>query len=112
MALLEKGDKVAVAHRRLFPDDRLRFFIGTVEKFRDGIARVRGYSWVQDPFAGTFIRKDGDVRTKLLPLRSGALLAYVLPEETDVDAVRFEAEKDGALWLTDGAALRMNMTER
>jgi hypothetical protein len=107
--IIAPGDKLAIAHRRLFAEDRLRFFIGTLEAYEEGMARLTGYSWVHEPFAGTFHRKEG-ARTKVLPLAAGGFITYVLPGTCAVDAVRFEA-RGGMLWMTDGMDFRLDMTE-
>jgi hypothetical protein len=108
--LLAPGDKLAVAHRRLFAEDKLRWFIGAVDAYEQGIVRVTGYTWVQDVFAGAFVRKDRPT-TKLLSLFSGGLLVYVLPTSARVEDVRFESQRDGSVWLTDGDDLQIDMTE-
>jgi hypothetical protein len=41
--LLEPEDKVLVVHRRLFEGDHQRFFVGIVENYEEGIAKVSGF---------------------------------------------------------------------
>ena len=108
--LLAPGEKVAVAHRRLFADDKHRWFIGAVDAYEHGLARVTGYTWVQDAFAGAFVRKDRPT-TKLISLFSGGLLVYVLPGSSRAEDLRFESQRDGTIWLSDGDDFRMDMTE-
>lgn len=109
--ILAEGDKVLIVHRRLFELDAARFFIGTVEAYEDGVARVTGHSWVKDQLAGGMIERQGR-RTKLLALASGTLIVYRLPDDVDPLSLHFEAPKEGGLWLADGGKLRMDLREK
>lgn len=46
--MLEQGEKLLIVHRRLFDKDTPRFFIGEVEAFETGLAKVKGYTFVKD----------------------------------------------------------------
>ena len=109
-AVLTPGDKLAIACRRLFLRDRLRFSIGTVEAYEEGIARVAGHSWIHDPFAGTDVRKESAAR-KVLSIVSGTLLVYVLPPEIKVDALHLDLHDNGNLDLCDNQQWRLNVSE-
>lgn len=107
--ILQAGDKVLVAHRRLFENDHGRYFVGEVEAFDFGIAKVRGWSWMRDSYQGAPVRK-ADLRTKLLSLSSGTLILYVLPRSTVLESLRLASE-GGELVLTDGEQFVMNLAE-
>jgi hypothetical protein len=107
--VLKAGDKVLVAHRRLFDGDESRFFVGRVDAYEAGVVRVTGHSFVRDRVVGRLIAKAGD-RTKLLSLSSGTLIAYQLPDSTSLDTVQFVSE-GLRLWLTDGNGLTMDLAE-
>jgi hypothetical protein len=49
-------------------------------------------------------------RTKILPLSSGTLLVYQLPDTVTLDRAKFLI-KDGRLSLTDGDNFTMNLAE-
>jgi hypothetical protein len=108
--ILEAGSKILVVHRRLFETDHSRFFLGIVDGYDQGVAKVRGNTWMRDPFTAEYFQK-GDLRTKLVAVGSGTLLIYELPPETDLQAIRFAANKDGKLLLTDGKQLKVDLTE-
>lgn len=108
--ILEEGGRVLIVHRRLFEADHPRYFVGIVDAYEAGVIRVSGYTWVRDSFNGTFARKE-ELRTKIFSIASGTLIVYQLPSGTDVKAIRFELNKDGKLTLTDGGALKMDLTE-
>ena len=107
--LVEMGSKLLVVHRRLFLDDASRFFIGSVESYDVGVARVRGHTWVKDPLAGSFYKKE-DSRTKFISFSSGALIVYLLPDETDMNKASLEL-KQNKLFLTDFQGVTMDLTE-
>ena len=107
--LLKEGDKVLVSHRRLFPRDEPRFFLGTVEDYEAGVVKLTGHSFIRDLFTGIVEKKD--TRTKLISLSSGTLMVYVLPDHVLLDSVEFHWE-DGWLLLSDGRDFTMNLAER
>ena len=100
-----------MAHRRLFADDSPRFFTGVVEHYEQGIARVRGHSWLRDPVRGD-VAKKGDQRVKLVALGSGTLLVYLLDEDVDMDRLRFDRGSGQEIVVHDGSGFEMDLTER
>ena len=70
--LLVQGTKLLICHRRLFPEDPVRFFFGTVEEYSEGVAKLSGFSWTRDSTRG-FQRKS-DRRTKFVSIASHALI--------------------------------------
>ncbi len=107
--MLAAGNKIVIAHRRLFDRDEPRYFIGEVVDYEQGIIKVSGYSFVRDAMTGNFIRKN-DRRTKMVSL-AGAFLFYIIPDETNIDTVRFQVN-EAELTLIDGKSMTMNMTEQ
>ena len=98
--ILKPGDPVLVVHRRLFDNDKQRFFVGTVEACEEGLASVNGYSFARENVEGSYARKS-DAHAKIVSLSSGSLITYRLPRQCDVDAARIVAH-DGRLVLSDG----------
>jgi hypothetical protein len=107
--LLKEGDKVLLAHRRLFAGDTIRYFVGRVDGYENGLIKVTGQSYVRDLVHGGVAEKS-EIRTKILSLSSGTLIVYQLPDETQLDRLNFLAE-EGHLVLSDGDRLVMNLTE-
>lgn len=107
--LLEKGNRLLVAHRRLFEGDLPRFFVGEVEAYEDGIARIGGYSFVRDIGSQDLLRK-ADRRTKLVALASPAYIVYQIAGDLDVGAARIRWV-EGGLRLTEGERVVMNLAE-
>lgn len=107
--ILNPGDNLLIVHRRLFECDQSRFFVGAVEAYQDGIARVSGYSFARDSRGGNFCRKP-ERHTKLIAVASGTLMIYVVPAELAIDLVRMESNDTG-LCLADGKSFSMNISE-
>jgi hypothetical protein len=107
--LLRKGDKILVAHRRLFERDDVRFFVGQVDDYEDGIVKAKGHSYVRDVMGGLMIGK-AEERTKILALSSGTFLVYQLPDALALDDLKF-VFLDGLLSLTDGKEFTMDLAE-
>ncbi|MHC5209245.1 MAG: hypothetical protein ACYTG2_00830 [Planctomycetota bacterium] len=111
VTLLEPGDVVLAVHRRLFDEDPPRFFLGRVEAYTDGVARVAGQTWVFDEYAEKVLVKEGQ-RKKLLALASGTLIVYQLDREISLEQTEIVYEPDGSIWLTDHHTLRVDLSER
>ena len=107
--MLTPGDKLFIAHRRLFDGDEPRFFAGRVVAYEAGLAKVAGHAWVRERIRGEFGRK-ADERVKIVPLTSGAVIVYQLPDSVDLAKLRLETHKTHFL-LTDGR-FSMDLTDR
>ena len=107
--VLKPGNVVFVVHRRLYDRDSPRFFLGRVECYDSGVARVIGYSFGRDGVSGNFTRKS-DVRTKLFGIASGTLLVYCLPDEMAIEAARFEQSEQGVC-LVGSHGVSLNLSE-
>lgn len=108
--MLKPGDKLLIAHRRLFEEDQPRFFVGRVVAYADGIAKVAGHAWVKERVRGDFGRKP-DERIKFVPLTSGSVMAYELPAAVDLARLVMRSTKLG-LVFTDDAGFTMDLTDR
>ena len=108
--MLNPGDKLLIAHRRLFEEDQPRFFVGRVLAYENGIAKVAGHAWVKERVRAEFGRKP-DERIKFVPLTSGTIMAYELPATVDLARVVLRSTNMG-LVLTDDAKFSMDLTDR
>jgi hypothetical protein len=107
--VLKEGDKILIAHRRLYDGDEARFFAGIVVSYDAGAFRISGWTFLQDSATGMVFKKE-DLRTKLYSLASGTILVYGLPDDVEMGSLRFEG-REGELILTDAKNLHMNMSE-
>jgi hypothetical protein len=108
--ILETGAKILVCHRRLFPEDSPRFFVGTVVTHEAGVVKVTGITWTRDVAHG--FHKKRDPRTKLISLHTGTVIVYELPGEVEVEALRLEQPSGTEIILTDDQKFRMDLSER
>lgn len=109
--ILKTGDKVLVAHRRLFADDQPRFFVGVVDGYESGVVMASGYSWVRDSFSGDYDRSP-DRRTKVFSLVSGSVIVYRLPETCDAERAEVVQVGEHGLAIRDGSGFEMDLSER
>lgn len=108
--MLHTGDKVLIFHRRLFEEDHLRFFVGTINECDTGFAAVVGHSWIQDVHRGAFTRRP-DMRTLVIALSSD-LIVYKLAKFVELDHLTVEYGAAQEPVLTDGGEFRMDITDR
>ncbi len=108
--MLKQGEKLLIVHRRLFEKDTPRFFVGEVEAYEAGLAKVKGYTFVKDLFSGS-MKKKPDLRTKIMSIISGTFIVYQLPITVLLDSVRFELDQDGSLILRDKGDFAMDVGE-
>ena len=101
MTLLRPGEKLQVIERRAFDGDVRRHFVGEVEAADATVARVKGYTFVCNPMTGNFDRRE-PVRTRIIPLSAAGVVVYVIPEDIDIQAVRYEWEAGNRLVVRAG----------
>ncbi len=107
--LFEPNAKILVAHRRLFKEDSDRLFFGELLVFEDGIAKVRGRTFLPDPFRGGYQCKD-EVRIKMVAVASGSVMVYELPASVQLENLRVETQGIFTR-ITDGAGFYLDLTE-
>ena len=106
--LMAADSKVLVVHRRLFETDQSRYFVGRVEGYDAGVAKIRGRTWSRDQY-GRIVKK-ADERTKIVSLSSGTLIVYQLPFDTDLEALEIDVS-DEKVVLSDGKNFAMDLSE-
>ena len=108
---LQPGDNVLLSHRRLYVDDKSRFFVGTVLAFSEtnGLLKVEGFS-ISQPTAGTHFVKKISANAKIVSLTSGTVIVYQLPEIVDVTKAIL-VFKNGQTLLEDGNGVSIDLTE-
>ena len=108
--VLDVGDTVLVSHRRMFPHDEARFFVGQAIACDRELVKLEGYSFVRDLSSGQVVRK-AEKRIKILSLASPGYIFYQLPGSVDISSVNVKNET-GDLFLVDGQRTLMNLAER
>lgn len=98
--ILKQGEKVHIIHRRIFEKDHHRHFLGVVDAYDGGVARVTGHVYTVDPVKFTFIKRP-EVRTRLVSIVSGDVLVNIIPAKVNLEKVIYKQERK-AVRVTDG----------
>ncbi len=109
--VLATGDKVLIAHRRLYEHDQPRFFVGIVDVYDAGMMKVTGYCWIREPIRGD-LEKKADRRTKIISILSAGYIVYQLPSRLDLDALVLGHDNAKKVVLSDGDGFMMDLTDR
>jgi hypothetical protein len=107
--ILKPGEKVHIIHRRNYEKDRHRHFIGTVEFYDLGVARVTGHVYTVDPVKFSFMKRP-EPRTRLVSIVSGDVLVNILPAKVKLDNIIYKQERK-AVRVTDGSDWYLDLSE-
>jgi hypothetical protein len=107
--ILRSGEKVHVIHRRHYEKDSHRHFIGVVEDYESGVARVVGHVYTVDTTKFQYVRRP-EVRTRIISIVSGDLLINVIPPTVDIEKITYKQEKKGVR-VTDGSGWHLDLSE-
>jgi hypothetical protein len=107
--ILQKGEKVHVVHRRHLEKDPHRHFIGVVDAYENGLARVTGHIYTVDLMKFSFFRRP-EQRTRIIALGSGDVIVNVLPPSVELDKIVYKQEKK-CVRVTDGGQWQMEISE-
>jgi hypothetical protein len=107
--ILKKGEKIHVTHRRYFEKEARRHFVGTVEDYESGMARVTGYVYTVDRAKYAFVRRP-EKRTRIISLVSGDAFINVLPPSVDLEKIVYRQEGK-AVRVTDGSDWYLDLSE-
>ena len=107
--ILTSGEKIHVIHRRLVEKEPSRHFIGVVDAYEDGLARVTGNVYTMDRTIFAFIRRP-EARTRIISIISGDVLVNILPDFVDLERVTYENIKCGVP-VTDGRDWHLDISE-
>ena len=107
--VLDEGDRVLIVTRRLFPGDIQRHFVGTVDRGSNSAVRVHGHAFIRDAAHGGFVRRKGQ-RTRVFPL-DNTLIVFVLPDDVDIEEVKYDHPKPNQLVVTDGKHFNIDISE-
>ena len=107
--ILRPGEKIHLIQRRHFEHEPHRHFVGVVEAYEQGVARVTGHVFTVDTQTFQFFRRP-EPRTRIVSLASGEVLANVLPPEVDLEKIVYKLEAK-ALRVTDGSDWHLDISE-
>jgi hypothetical protein len=107
--ILQKGEKIHVIHRRTLDKEPHRHFVGVVDAYENGIARVTGHIFAVDSVKFVFFRRP-EVRTRIISLHAGDVLVNIVPPSVDLEKVIYKQEKK-SLRVTDGSGWHMDISD-
>ena len=98
-----------MVHRRLFEKEPHRHFIGVVDEYEAGVARVTGHVYTVDPVKFAFIRRP-EKRTRVISVIAGDLLVNVIPVSVDLEKIVYKQEAK-SVRVTDGGEWHVDLSE-
>ncbi len=107
--ILKPGEKLHVIHRRHFENEAHRHFVGVVEAYEAGVARLTGYVFTVDRVKYTFIKRP-EQRTRFISLLAADLLINLIPEDVDLAKIQYKQENK-QLRVTDGENWHLDLSE-
>lgn len=107
--ILTTGEKVHIIHRRHFEKEPHRHFVGQVEAYENGVARVTGHLFTVDPVKFKFFRRP-EPRTRIVSVAGGDVLVNVIPRNVDLDKIVYKQEAK-AVRVTDGSSWHLDLSE-
>jgi hypothetical protein len=107
--ILKPGEKVHVIHRRHYEKDLHRHFIGVVDAYDLGVARITGHVYTVEPVKFSFIKRP-EVRTRLVSVVSGDVLINIIPSKVNLEKIIYKQERK-AVRVTDGSDWHLDLSE-
>ena len=108
--MLSKGEKIFIITRRLFEKDLRRHFIGEVEDVSGAVLRAKGHAYVFDDGTNKFLLREED-RTRIFSMTDSGILILVLPENIQIEEIRYSIDAQNQRVISDGKAFRLNISE-
>ena len=108
--VIEPGEKIHVAFRRLFEGDMRRHFIGEVVIATESMIRAQGYTHLFDPRANLWVRHP-EFRVRLISLTDETAMINVLPRDASPEAAGYAVNDAGHLVMTDGETFALEVNE-
>jgi hypothetical protein len=108
--LLNPGEKMHVITRRLFQGDIRRHFAGEIVSASEGIARVKGYTYVFYPERNRYVRRP-ELRERIITLADAGNVIHVIPQEVNLAELVYGASADNRLVVTDRKSFSLDINE-
>ena len=107
--ILRSGEKIHVIHRRFYDKDPHRHFIGSVEAYEGGVARVVGHVYTVDTTKFQYVKRP-ELRTRIISIVSGDLLVNIIPSSVDLERITYKQERKGVR-VSDGSDWHLDLSE-
>jgi hypothetical protein len=107
--ILAKGEKVHIIHRRTLEHEAHRHFVGEVDDYQAGVARVVGYIYTVDREIGGYVRRP-ERRIRIISISAGDTFVNVIPDTVDLENITYQQEKK-AIRVSDGSDWYLDISE-
>ncbi len=108
-AILQRGEKIHVLHRRQIDSEPHRHFVGVVDEYDGGVVRMTGHLYVVDKSTFQFVRRP-ELRTRIVSVVSGEIIVNVLPPQVALEKIVYKLE-GAAVRVTDGTEWHLDLSE-
>ena len=107
--VIERGDKLHIITRRMFPDDVRRHLVGEVTASAGVVVEIQGYSFVFSSGRNEYRRRP-ELRTRICSLGDAGLIVSKLPRNVDLGSLEYRIV-DERLVVTDMAGFSLDINE-
>jgi hypothetical protein len=107
--ILAKGEKVHIIHRRSLEHEPHRHFVGEVDDYQAGVARVSGYLFTVDREIGGYVRRP-DKRIRIISIVAGDTFVNVIPSSVNLETITYQQEKK-VMRVSDGSGWHLDISE-
>lgn len=107
--VVQIGEKLHISNKRMFSGAARRTFIGEVTAVHGTVARLEGWLFIFNSNMNEHDRKSRK-QTRIIDIANGWNHVSVLPSEIRLENPAYQTI-DGAMSITDGLRLRMEVTE-
>ncbi len=108
--LFDAGEKVHVAERRGFESDVRRHFVGEIIGVDQNAIAVRGRVFIFEGDEAGFQRHP-EIRTRIVSLVDARMIINIIPNNTELEEITYQATDNGGLIVTDGQDFSMVVSE-
>ena len=108
--LVQSGEKVHVIIRRRFETDLRRHLVGEIQEVYATSARITGYDFFLDTTKNQFIKKTV-IRTTIIDLAESGYVVNILPDEVELDNLKYVINEQKRLVMTDNAGFVLDINE-
>lgn len=108
--LIEIGEQVHIATRRLFDENIRRHFVGKVIAAEGVVVRLEGYSFIYDAHKNQYL-KSHEVRTSIFDLAESGYIVNIIPSDIDIEKLAYKTVDREHLVITDGESFSLGINE-
>lgn len=108
--IVDKGEKVHIVYRALYEHSNRRHFLGEVLTADGSVCRLKGFVFVYDKNAATFMRKP-EPRVTIIDLAESGYVVNIVDPGVNLEQVVYRYLEGVGLTATDGKDFALNINE-